>query len=690
MAHGVGGQEKNRKDTADLVELWSSRIIHAETKYRQLDKRDRHIEKMVLYTREEDKNAKGEKVSINELRRAQKTYKTQFSEIALNGFVSPQRPDDLTKKQAAAIERSLTHYGKEKGLKRTIRGMIDTGTRRRWAWVKVGYETGRDNDRLAKGLFTEHMELLEEVNSEYVDNLDKAKEFRRFYSEFDPETVDHESVIRHGLDYTKQGPWAELLPEESVYVDPHARWVHERDWIIHRLELSPEEAADAPYRVPEHLIPHQDPKMVDTMDGTADVESYDPDWERVIVYECWDSRARTFCRIMKGERDMITPVTKAYWKTTELSDPFIDWIPEHGANSWEHPHIFESAVNLIDAKNHIISAWAGMSVSNPGGNLVVDASVFGDKEQNWLAEEGVKKILPVKLGGGKTVRDIVSEIQGFSISGSAAAFLDRLDAEIQRETGMSYDRMGGGGSDRKTATQSNIEEAAHSEKFMSLRAEVGGVVTRIFKAWAQFLQEFMSPDEAMVLLGDEIGQYWPDWSDEEIRSQFRFAVGQDAVMGRGKAVERAQHQDFTSWLAGFAQAIAGIYIPDPIQARANSYGVQMMVNQAKKVAGSLWGVEEDSDTMMVLDGIIERCRMVQQIGEQMEQVILQQQQQQMMGPPPEELPPQGPPDLQALPGPEQMETGPNLAMSPTDQISPEEWEAMDPEERLLYAESLGL
>ena len=322
-------------------------------------------------------------------------------------------------------------------------------------------------------------------------------------------------------------PFVEYVPPYDVFVPPNAVEIEDCRWVCHRVSLPIDEVEDNPQLADVDLTP-------DTVQGggqhdevaewvrRAHREEIGPEhpMETVTIFEFYDMAAR---RLLVFQLDGDEPLYDDELPYAHRYPPIVHLrnYQASGTDFWGFGDV-ENVANLQQMLNELFTEQMD-NARRAGNKTFVDRKALDANARSALESDESDVAIPVDVPNGKTLQEIVYNVERHALSGDVYAAKEDVQEYLRLVLGINDFQAGGVGADRMSATAAAVVDGVASLRALD---KVGAVEDGAAKAGNLKLllcQQFLEEPRA-IRVAKEQGATWPEVSLADIRGEFLVSV----------------------------------------------------------------------------------------------------------------------------------------------------------------------
>lgn len=431
-------------------------------------------------------------------------------------------------KIAKTLELLFTHniatqtHDFKKMMKMVVRRAVTTGV----AYVKLGFERVMDKRPEIEARISdlsERLSTLERLSADMVDKITDAdsaqsEQLRLMMQDLQTQV---EFVAREGLviDYPLS---TSIIPDPKMVALPEFLGA---DWVAQEYILSPNEVKEiydvdvgkqfTTYKRGDggtNIIERAGTIMLERQTGDDNSADSGDDAKSCAVWEVYSRKDGLIYILCDGYPDFLREPAAPDCYT----DRFWPWFPLTFNDADHEEEVFPpSDVRLVrDMQMEFNRARQGLREHRRAARpkTVVAAGMVDDEDLEKLQNHPDNAIIELNgLQPGQKVDDLLQSFRGPPIDPNIYE-VEQLYSDILRTTGVQEANLGG--TNRSTATQSNIAEASRNTAMGSNIDDLDDLLTQLARTGGQILLQEVSGETAKQIVGE--GAVWPELTKQQI------------------------------------------------------------------------------------------------------------------------------------------------------------------------------
>lgn len=458
------------------------------------------------------------------------TLNVIFPSISVNYpkiTVAARRPED--EDGALIAEQVLNYYWRIHNFRDPFRRAAKDFLTFGHGWLKVGYKYVEDERPMSE----------DEAAEEFIN----ARAEVDAYAVANPELADSlpsdddllANVVSSVTTVSEDRPFVERISPFDMFVDPEATCMADARWVAQRLVRPLEDVQnDKRYRRSVRTKVQADSSILHDSLTSRQRRQLGSDADRVTVWEFYDLRSRTICVFTEGSADyLIDPKRMPY----TFDCPFVmlrnydvpdEFYPIGDLEMLEGPQLEldKTRSQMMNHRRKYARKW------------LFRESAFTEAGRQALMDERDGVMVPVEED--VPLGDTVVPLPITSMSADLYGFSQTIEQDIDTISGVNEYARGSAPEIRRTATEAALIQDAANARAADKLAVIENGIAEVARRVLQTLQQFMTEDNVVRVVGPNGNQGWFTFSYRDIAGEYDFEVEAGSTQPNNEAFRQQQ------------------------------------------------------------------------------------------------------------------------------------------------------
>lgn len=455
----------------------------------------------------------------------------------------------------AVINYWWRHYNFRTPFRRAAKDFLTVGH----GWIKVGYKFAEGEEELSEN----------EKRSQFDEMVAQADEYAMQNPEMANELPTDEEIAANvpesKMVILEDQPYLERVSPFDMFVDPEATSLDDAKWIAQRIIRPIEEVkADSRYRASVRRDLKADAVLSSDWMTQDQKRKVDADIQRVTIWEFYDLQRETISVFAEGGDDfLIDPQEMPY----EFGHPY-----EFIAN-YEIPDEFYPIgdLEMIEAPQQELNKTRSQMMNHRkkyGRKYLYRASALGPEGRQGL-ESNEDNIAIEVIDDNQPLGDVILPVPITPMSSDLYQYSQIIEADMDKVSGVNEYARGATPEVRRTATEAamiqDASNARSADKLALIELSIGNIARKV----VQLAQQYMTGEQAARIVGAEGGQFWFDFTSEDIEGEFDFQVEGGSTQPQNDTFRR---QQAVAMMNSLAPLIGSVIDPQQIAKHVLQFG----------------------------------------------------------------------------------------------------------------------
>jgi hypothetical protein len=490
----------------DLLKRYRGRVEEAQ-KWRTKEEYDSLWKRLVdLYRGKHFSNweamSGGDRIAVNIVFATINVIAPSISVNHPKLVVWSQKNEDSTK--AVIVEAAVNYWWKRYGYQPEVALAVKDFLVIGHGWLKVGWR------------YVEEQKAAQPM-SQGGDDATPAGVDEKAADEPDSESADNEPEF----EVSEDRPFVERVSPLDIFVDPEAKTLAEAKWIAQKIVKPIEEVRrDKKYRAAGRRALKPDSQLNPDWRGVFD--DNDPnadDVKRCTLWEFYDMQQGTMCVFSNlGDELLLDPIKQPY----QFGHPFV-MLRNYEVPDYFYPMGDVEALEPLQLELDKTRTQMMNHRKRYDRKWLFRQSAFDPAGINALNTDQDNMLVPV-ADETTPLAEVMHPIPQTPVAPEFYNYLESIEGDIDRVSGVSEYQQGQAPEIRRTATEASmIQDATNSrvaEKLVTVEHVMGSIAHRII----QLAQQYMTQDQEVRIMGKNGFPIWTPFTRDDVQGDFDFEV----------------------------------------------------------------------------------------------------------------------------------------------------------------------